>query len=136
MSWLRAFPVFRDLEARYKSQEGVIQSLQVREEVSSEKIHSMQMRINADHMRISELMDRLDDARKAHIKATETVADFGFQLKYGRKLFDHVPELPETAPEIPFEGIRKSRPQARDLVAQAEREFLESLNPPKKEPTQ
>lgn len=122
MSWLRAFPAFRDLEARYKSQEGVIQYL---------REHGARvLEYNYD------LTARLDEARKAHIKATETVADFGFQLKYGRKLFDHVPELPESAPEIPFEGIRKSRPQARDLVAQAEREFLESLNPPKKEPTQ
>lgn len=136
MSWLRAFPVFRDLEARYKSQEGVIQNLRKTSAALTVRISVLRKQLKASDTRNHELIERIDEARKSEVHSTQVVADFVSQLKYGRKIYDHVPELPETAPEIPFEGIRKSRPQARDLVAQAEREFLESLNPPKKEPTQ
>lgn len=132
MSWLRAFSAFRDLEARYKSQKGVIQKLEAQLDRKNDHLARIDSQLDAANGRMAELMDRLDEARKSHIKATETVADFGFQLKYGRKLFDHVPELPEAPPEIPFEGIRKLRPQGRDLVADAERKFYEALNDPPK----
>lgn len=134
MNWLNIFPAFRDLEARYKSQEGVIQNLQVQLDSEKKESASLLISLKMANDAVFKLSDALNESHLKHIKATETVADFGFQLKYGRswKLFDHVPELPEAAPEIPFEGIRKSRPQARDMVAEAERKFYEALNNPPK----
>lgn len=128
MIWLlRLFSQFRNLEARYKSQEGVIQATEAREARNGMLLCELEEHLAKANARNAELMDRLDEARKGHIKATETVADFVAQLRYGRKIFDHVPELPDMNKELP-QPQRKLKPQASDLVHEAERAFWDGLN--------
>jgi hypothetical protein len=59
------------------------------------------------------------------IKARETVADFISQLRFGRRIFEHAPALPEKKPAD--QPIQKQRVQARVMVQQAEAQFQKDL---------
>jgi hypothetical protein len=117
---LRLFRAVRNLEEHCKVQDEQIFRLRTAWDTA-------RAQLDASNARNDALVDRLDESRKDQIRKTETVADFGFQLKYGRKLFDSVPELPDMSTTPDFEPVQ-SRPQAYDQMKELEREFYENLN--------
>lgn len=60
------------------------------------------------------------------IHSREVTADFISQLRFGVKIYDKAPALPERRPED-FKPILKQKQQARDVVRQAERQFDKDL---------
>lgn len=109
--FLRLFSAFRALESERDLLKGIVEDLR-----------AVQQR---QERRIEDLTLRLDESRQGEVKATQTVADFMSQIHFGRKIYDHVPELPK-APNDRVEPVAK-KAQASDLVAKLEREFLDEL---------
>lgn len=60
------------------------------------------------------------------IHSREVTADFVSQLRFGVKIYDKAPTLPEKRPED-FKPILKQRVQARAKVQEAERQFAQDL---------
>lgn len=127
--FLRRFFQFRHLEAlevRYKSQEGVIRYLRKQCEHKDEQIEALTQRNAEAKDWAHDLVGLLEESRKSEIKSTQTVADFVSQMKYGKKIYDHVPELPDLTANVP-EMVRVGKQQASDVVKEAERKFVEAM---------
>jgi hypothetical protein len=78
-----------------------------------------------------DLEAKYEEANQGRIKSTETVADWMSQMRFGRKIYEHAPALPEkTASEL--QPIMKTRVQARMRVQERENEYWQLVQQERK----
>ena len=130
--FLRCFSIFTKLQFELDSLKSDIvftraahSDLKTESLILKDRVDDLRNRLETMATANSELLNRLDEARKSEIQATRTVTDFIAQLKYGKRIFDSSPDLPEME-NLP-QAERVLRPQAKDIAREAERQFADSV---------
>lgn len=125
--FLRLFSAYRNLEAQYKLQEGVIQKLEKSVDGKIDMLMRTVTQLDAERARNADLLNRLEAAMRSEIESTRKVADANAR-KHGAPIFDLANEIP-VRPEA-FQPIPKDRQQASSLVEQLERDFYAAMPKP------
>lgn len=75
---------------------------------------------------IGSLQDKITETQQFEREATRKVADFAAGTRFGRSVFDVTSEIP--TPPLEMRPVATVKPQATNLVALAERRFMEEIN--------
>lgn len=107
MSLLHIFPQYRSLESKLA-------------EASSARIEA-EDQVRFLQAKLADVERQLIAAQADAINSVKLVADWASQQLTGKRIYFAAPELPEEEPNS--ETLRPVKRLARDVVAQAEREF-------------
>jgi hypothetical protein len=132
LKFLRLLPAFRSLEKERDEAVSEWNRLFEEEKKLREERDNHRALLNASQERETYWKEhaaatekKLDEMTAARIKSVELVADFQSQLRFGTRIFNHAPALPEKP--MNFQPIMKSRVQARPEIQKAERKVEQDI---------